>query len=57
MNSNGKVERSHWTDLDEFYCTVDLNDSELDLRLAEWECYYNWYRPPVVGWQDTEGSL
>jgi transposase InsO family protein len=42
---NGKVERSQRTDLDEFYSTVDLKDPELELRLAEWEFYYNWYRP------------
>jgi transposase InsO family protein len=24
---------------------VDLRDPELELRLAEWEFYYNWYRP------------
>jgi transposase InsO family protein len=41
---NGKVERSQRTDLDEFYSTVDLKDPELQLRLAEWEFYYNWYR-------------
>ena len=42
---NGKVERSQRTDLDEFYSTVDLKRPELELRLAEWEFYYNWYRP------------
>jgi hypothetical protein len=29
------------------YSTVDLKDPELELRLAEWEFYYNWYRPTV----------
>ena len=42
---NGKVERSQRTDLDEFYSTVNLKGPELELRLAEWEFYYNWYRP------------
>ncbi len=42
---NGKVERSHKTDLLEFYTIQDLNDPELDLRLAEWQHFYNWHRP------------
>jgi transposase InsO family protein len=42
---NGKVERPQRTDLDEFYSKADLKDPELQLRLAEWEFYYNWYRP------------
>lgn len=41
---NGKVERSQKTDLHEFYATVDLTDSELEDRLAEWQHYYNWQR-------------
>jgi transposase InsO family protein len=42
---NGKVERGHKTDLQEFYATVDLKDPELELRLAEWQHFYNWHRP------------
>lgn len=38
---NGKVERSHKTDLEEFYPTVDLNDPALADRLSEWQHYYN----------------
>jgi transposase InsO family protein len=41
---NGKVERSQKTDLHEFYATVDLDDPELEGRLAEWQHYYNWQR-------------
>lgn len=42
---NGKVERSQQTDKVEFYPTVDLKDSELALRLEEWQFDYNWHRP------------
>jgi hypothetical protein len=42
---NGKVERSQKTDLQEFYGTVDLLDKDLELRLAEWQHFYNWDRP------------
>lgn len=42
---NGKVERSQKTDKIEFYACVDLNDPELEYRLAEWQHYYNWRRP------------
>jgi transposase InsO family protein len=42
---NGKVERSQKTDLQEFYATVDLADQDLEMRLAEWQHYYNWHRP------------
>ena len=42
---NGKVERSQRTDLDEFYSTVDLKNSDLHTLLAEWQHYYNWDRP------------
>jgi transposase InsO family protein len=42
---NGKVERSQKTDLTEFYSTVDLNASNLEDLLAEWQHYYNWFRP------------
>lgn len=42
---NGKVERSQKTDLDEFYATVDLKSSDLEMQLLEWQHYYNWHRP------------
>lgn len=42
---NGKVERSHRTDLEEFYPTVDLNDPDLEDWQEEWQFYYNWQRP------------
>lgn len=42
---NGKVERSQKTDKVEFYSTIDLASSDLDLLLAEWQHYYNWDRP------------
>jgi transposase InsO family protein len=42
---NGKVERSHKTDLEEFYPTVDLRGPALADRLSEWQHYYNWERP------------
>lgn len=42
---NGKVERSQKTDLQEFWATISLNDTELRDRLDEWQFYYNWHRP------------
>lgn len=42
---NGKVERSQRTDLEEFYPTVSLQDSELHQKLADWQDYYNEFRP------------
>lgn len=42
---NGKVERVQKTALEEFWPTVDLQDPELDDRLAEWQHFYNWFRP------------
>ena len=42
---NGKVERSQKTDKEEFYSTVDLNADNLEDLLAEWQHYYNWFRP------------
>lgn len=39
------MERSQRTGLDEFYSTVGLDDSGLEISLAEWEFYYTWYRP------------
>ncbi|MBC7490592.1 MAG: transposase [Glaciimonas sp.] len=42
---NSKVERSQRTNLDKFYSTVDLKDSQLPDLLAKWQQYYNWDRP------------
>jgi transposase InsO family protein len=42
---NGKVERSQKTDKEEFYPTVDLNADNMEDLLAEWQHYYNWFRP------------
>jgi hypothetical protein len=42
---NGKVERSQRTDLEEFYPTVDLKDPTLPQKLADWQDYYNEFRP------------
>ncbi|MDQ4119991.1 MAG: IS481 family transposase [Acidobacteriota bacterium] len=42
---NGKVERSQRTDLEEFYPTVDLKDPDLRQKLADWQDYYNEFRP------------
>ena len=43
---NGKVERSHRSDQDEFYQLLDYTD-DIDLRkkLIEWEQCYNFSRP------------
>lgn len=56
---NGKVERSHQTDLQEFYQTADLKDPQLNDRLEEWQFYYNRFGVPVstfsqfFKWQNT----
>ena len=42
---NGKVERPQKTHREEFWAVVDLNSPELELRLPEWQHYYNWDRP------------
>ena len=42
---NGKVERGHKTDLQEFYATADLSAPNLQERLDEWQHFYNWHRP------------
>ena len=42
---NGKVERSQKTDREEFWAVTDPSSPELELRLAEWQHYYNWDRP------------
>lgn len=43
---NGKVERSHRTDQDEFYQLLSYKgDEDLTLKLAEWGRFYNFSRP------------
>ena len=43
---NGKVERSHRTDKDEFYQLVSYKgDVDLEKKLAIWERFYNNARP------------
>ena len=39
---NGKVERSHRSDQEEFYQLLDYTDDvDLKSKLAEWEQFYN----------------
>ena len=43
---NGKVERSHRTDKQEFWQLVDyVDDIDIKAKLKEWETYYNCHRP------------
>jgi len=43
---NGKVERSHRSDQEEFYQLLDYkNDVDLMKKLGEWEQFYNFARP------------
>jgi transposase InsO family protein len=43
---NGKVERSHRTDQEEFYQLLTYTDDvDLNEKLAEWEKFYNFSRP------------
>jgi transposase InsO family protein len=43
---NGKVERSHRTDQQDFYQLLRYTDDvDLMQRLAEWEAFYNHHRP------------
>ena len=43
---NGKVERSHSTDKDEFYQLLTYRDDvDLNKKLAVWERFYNYDRP------------
>jgi len=43
---NGKVERSHLTDKQEFYQLLTYTgDRNLKKQLAEWEAFYNYHRP------------
>ncbi len=43
---NGKVERSHRSDQEEFYQLMNyVDDRDLNEKLAEWENFYNFHRP------------
>ena len=43
---NGKLERSHRSDSEEFYQRLDYkNDVDLRTKLREWEQFYNFTRP------------
>lgn len=43
---NGKVERAHRTDKDDFYQLLTYTDDvDLNKKLAEWEQFYNYARP------------
>jgi len=43
---NGKVERSHGSDQQEFYQLLSYKDDvDLEARLGEWERFYNFHRP------------
>ena len=43
---NGKVERSHRTDQEEFYQLIEYKgDVDLESKLKEWERFYNTFRP------------
>ena len=43
---NGKVERSHRSDEQEFYQLLSYKgDVDLEAKLVEWERFYNFHRP------------
>jgi transposase InsO family protein len=43
---NGKVERSHRSDEEEFYQLLSYTDDvDLNRKLVEWESFYNFTRP------------
>jgi transposase InsO family protein len=43
---NGKVERSHRTDKQEFYQLLTYTgDVDLKRKLEEWQNFYNYHRP------------
>ena len=45
-NLNGKVERSHLTDQQEFYQLLEYTDDiDIQKKLKEWEIFYNIHRP------------
>jgi hypothetical protein len=41
---NGKVERTHRADREEFWDTVDPKDPEIEVKLSEWQHHWNWHR-------------
>jgi transposase InsO family protein len=46
LQLNGKVERSHRSDKEEFYQLLAYTDDvDLNKKLAEWEHFYNFGRP------------
>jgi transposase InsO family protein len=46
---NGKVERSHRTDKEEFYQLIEFTDDvDLNLKLQEWQNFYNMFRPHMA---------
>ena len=46
LTLNGKVERSHRSDEQEFYQLLSYKgDVDLEARLDEWEKFYNLHRP------------
>ena len=43
---NGKVERSHRIDKDEFYSAIEFKgDADLQVKLKKWQDFYNFMRP------------
>jgi hypothetical protein len=42
---NGKVERTHRADREDFWDTVDVEDPEIEAKLAEWQHHWNRHRP------------
>ena len=43
---NGKVERSHRSDQEEFYQLLSyVDDQDLNKKLDQWEHFYNFSRP------------
>ena len=46
LQLNGKVERSHRSDQQEFYQLMKYKDDlDLEEKLTEWEAFYNFTRP------------
>jgi transposase InsO family protein len=45
---NGKVERSYFTDIQEFYQLIDYTDDiDINRRLEQWEIFYKCYLVPI----------
>ncbi len=46
---NGKVERSHLTDEQEFYQLIEyIDDIDIVKKLEQWENFYNYERPSAA---------